>query len=253
MQPRFLKLILTRFRQLGAPALLTLALAAVPCAALRAQSPTDPASPTATPKPAHSYVRFWNMLPRNQANILTLFTGETAPVANLPPANVFSSYLVVPVGSYTMIVRKFGEAGEIIQRFPVSMPAGSFITMIATEKDGKPTVEMFNDTPDPKVVETSGQIVLRQFVPGAHVTASIPGGPATTKALDYGETAVLKNVPISGPVQINLQAGLPTTPPTTRSWSLSGNFSTAHHATLLLVADSYGRFRPTLTMDAVAP
>ena len=53
-----------------------------------------------------------------------------------------------------------------------------------------------------------------------------------------------------GQIGILPQAVWPTTPPGGRTWHLTADFSVVHRATLLLVADAYGRFRPRLAYDA---
>ena len=220
------------------PALLAGALATV-----HAQTPAE-----AKPKPPVAYIRFWNMLPKTPANNLMLLAGEKDALSSIPPSNIFADYIAAPAGSYTLVVRRLSEETGAIQRLPVALPDKAFITLLAIEKNGQPTVEAYNDTPDPKVVESSARITLRQFFPGAHVKVSVVGGP-TSQTLDYGQTATLENVPPNGQTSIVLQAALPTTPPSTRNWTLTADFSVARHATLLLVADSYGRFRPRLAYD----
>ncbi len=207
-----------------------------------AQTPSPP------PKTPHAYVRFWNMLPDTPANNLTLLAGEKNALAIMPPGNFFAEYMPVPVGNYNLMVRRMSEASGALQTFPATMADRTYITLLATEKNGQPTVQMFNDTPDPKVVEAYARFTMRQFVPGARVKVSVVGGPSSP-VINYGETAVLENVPPNKQTNINLQAAMPTTPPTTRNWTLTGDFSAARHATLLLVADSYGRFRPLLAYD----
>ena len=205
-------------------------------------------APATDAKPRKAHIRFWNMLPDKPANSLFLLAGDKDSIAGAAPNNVFTSYLPAPSGSYTLVVKRAGQGGVVIQRLPVVLPDEGYITLVASEKNGQPTVEMFNDMPDPKVTELGARLVLRQFFPGAHVKVSVTAGPSSP-SVSYGETATLENLPATGSVNILLQAALPTTPPTTKEWPLTADFSTAHHATLLLVADSYGRLRPQLSYD----
>lgn len=188
------------------------------------------------------------MLPDTPTNNLLLLAGDKQELSIVPPGNLYASYLAAPAGSYALVVRRLGETSGALQRFPVALPDQTYITLLAIEKNGQPTVEMSNDTPDPKMVEGYARIVLRQLFPGAQIKVSVVGGP-TSPMLGYGETAALENVPPNGQTSINLQAQLPTTPPSARNWTLTGDFSVARHATLLLVADPYGRFRPRLAYD----
>lgn len=225
-------------------AVVLLVIAACLPAAARAQDPEE------KPDAPHAYVRFWNMLPDTPANNLMLLAGEKKGLSIVPPGNVLAGYQATPPGSYTLMVKRLDEKSGALRHLPVVLADQTFITLLATEKNGQPTVELFDDTPDPKVVEAFARITLRQFFPGARVKVSVVGGPSS-QTLDYGQTGVLENVPPNGQTSLLLQAVLPTTPPSSRTWHLTGNFAAGRHSTLLLVADSYGRFRPRLAYDAL--
>ena len=160
----------------------------------QAQQPTPSQAPAAKPRKAH--IRFWNLLPAGPTNDLQLFAGNGESISGAAPNDVYTGYLPAPDGSYVLTVKRVGGKSAVIWRQPVVLPVNGFITLIASEKNGQPTAEMFNDTPDPNVVESTARIVVRQFCPGAHVKVSVAGGPST-QTLEYGDTSTLENIPLA--------------------------------------------------------
>ena len=199
--------------------------------------------------PRKGFIRFWNMLPSKPTNNLVLLAGDKNPITGSGPTNIYADYMPAPTGSYTLVVKRAGtEPAEILQKLPVVLPEGGFITVLVSEKGGHPVVEMFNDTPDPKAPDPTPRVVLRQFFAGAQVKINVNGGPSSLPVEDGGTATV--EVPLSsGPVSINVQATLPTTPPSTKTVTVAADFSVARRATLLIIMDSYGRVRPQLCYD----
>lgn len=204
--------------------------------------------PTSTSQPPKAFVRFWNMLPNKPTNNLVLSAGDNQAITAAVPNNISAEYLPTPIGSYSMVVKRTDSQGTLLQKVPVVLPEKGFISVLVIERNGQPAVEVINDTVVSGAESLGPQLVLRQFFPGAKISVSVNGG-APSQVVGYEEAATLVNVPASKTVNIVIQAVLPTTPPSTRTWPLTGDFSTARRATLLVVADTYGRLRPQLCYD----
>ena len=209
-----------------------------------AQSMATP--PPSSTKPKQAFVRFWNMLPGKTSDVLELLAAEGKPVTTALPLNYYAGYSPLPPGPYTFIIRRPADAATPLARVPVNLPADSYVTILASVKGGRTVAETINDTIDPKEGGV-GRLVVRQYVADAHVTASI--GTTVTPVLNYGDAATLEKLPATQAV-VNVQATLASGPP--KSWSIPVDYSSIHHATLLIAADPYGRFRPRLSVDGFA-
>lgn len=204
---------------------------------LRAQQPAPGKEPKA-------YIRFWNMLPINPANSLLVFAGDK-PLFGASPFDLYTDYNSSPVGSYNLVVKRTAENSPILQKLPVVLQDKAFVTLVASEKNGQATIEILNDTPDPKVTELAAQLVVRSYYTGGTVSVGVTGGqPAQPVA--SGGTVTLDNLPMTAGVNLIVQVSGATPPPAARTWNLSADFSVTHHATLLLVPDHYGRMLPKL-------
>ena len=209
-------------------------------------------APAASPPP-RAFVRIWDFLPDKAQNNLMVLAGDKTPLIIVAPNNFATNYYPAPTGSYSLTVRRLSDtSGGAIQRVPVALAPNAFITLLVSDKNAQSPVTVVNDTPDPRADPALAKITLRQMFPGAQVTVKAAGGTAS-QPLNAGDTAVLDNIPAKAQVTIHLHAVLPTTPPTTRDWDTTGDFSVDHQATLLIVPDTYGRLRPILAMDALIP
>ena len=208
--------------------------------------------PLPTPPARKAYLRFWNMLPVKPTNNLLVLINDKDPLTGAAPSNIYTQYVPAPVGSYTLVIKRTGDKGEVLQRLPAALPDNGFVTLLVTEKNGQTAAELFNDTPDPNKPETTARVTLRQFVPGGRATISTAGLPASQPA-SSGETAVLEGITAGASVNVGVQVAMPTTPPTSKNWVLPVDFTKVHRATILLIADSYGRPRPQISYDAQPP
>ncbi len=116
--------------------------------------------------------------------------------------------------------------------------------MLVINKDGQPSVELINDTIDPKA-PVSGRLIIRQLFPNARVSVTV-GSAAPGTPMNYGEMATLDNLPL-GATPLTMQATIPGLG--VKSWNLPLDLSQYHHNTLLIYPDPYGRFRPRLAVD----
>ena len=106
-------------------------------------------------------------------------------------------------------------------------------------------METINDTVDPHTAGNGGRLVIRQYMPGLHVTVSVNDGPKTS-VINFGEVQVLDHLPTSQ-IAVNAQATSDNGPLVT--WTVPADFTTYCHGTLLIVPDRYGHFRPRVTVD----
>ncbi len=201
--------------------------------------------PAATPLPALGYVRFWNMLSSKGAPTLQLLSAEDKPLTTAAPNNSGSNYLSLTPGTYTFIVRKPGDTANALKRQPVVLRGYTYITFMVSEKNGQPVVDLIDDTQDPKKANDPSRLVVRQFMPAARVIVSTREG-ATTSELGFGESATLENLPNHNLFLTMKATGLG---PDVKLWNTEADFTSARHATLLVVADPWGRFRPRLAYD----
>ena len=209
-----------------------------------AQTPTP--SPSPTPKPPRAYVRFWNMLPSQPPVTLELLYTNRS-ISTAASCNFYAGYFPVLPGAFEFTVRRANDQNGSIKRVSVNLKANDFVTILVSNKDGQPNVELVNDTVDPKAPNPN-RLVLRQLFPNAKVTAFLGTTPASG-ALGYGETIALDNL-AAAQSNLTVQAVIPGQG--VKSWSMPLDLTQAHHSTLLIFPDPYGRFRPRLAADAQA-
>ena len=212
-------------------------------------TPLPLAKPTPTPKP-QAYVRFWNMLIGPKPQDLQLTTSEDRVLTAGSSANASAGYFALDPGTYTFTVRRPNDPAGIIKRMAVALRADLYITLLAAYgADGRPDVQIINDTVDPKTDDGLGKLVVRQFFPDANVTVAVNAQPSGTP-LSFGEFTTLSGLPLRGSM-VNLRAtGLGPVP---KMWNVDADFASGgHHATMLVFPDPYGRFRPRLVYDGAS-
>jgi hypothetical protein len=224
----------------------SLLLAAAP---LFAQAPT-PATPTPEPKakkPKNGSIRFWNVLPKDQGDLVLIKengTPEGEALLYADPGNFYASYVPVPPARYSLKVVRRNEPTTALQTFDVLMRGDVYITFIGQMVEGKIKVEMLDDTFDPTTA-VAGRLTIRQHFPGIRVVvAATP--QMKSRSLSEGETEVLDGLPLK-PLEVNMSAVLADGK--TQQWSTDVNFKSFRHASLLIIPDPYGRFRPRVTVD----
>ncbi len=122
-----------------------------------------------------------------------------------------------------------------------------YITLLAAlGKDGRPDVLLVDDTIDPKTDDGLSRVVVRHFFPGASITINTGTQPVGAP-LTFGDTATFSGLPLHPTTTLTLLAtGLG---PTTKVWKVEVDFSVGRRATMLVIPDPYGRFRPQLVLD----
>ena len=104
-------------------------------------------------------------------------------------------------------------------------------------------VQVIDDTPDPKA--TSATLVIRNFYPGLTVSVSTDSG-MLVDGLAYGATYQATGLP-SKRLPLGLKTKLPNG--TEAESGAEADFVASKRGTLLVIPDSYGRFRPRVTID----
>jgi hypothetical protein len=139
---------------------------------------------------------------------------------------------------------KAADKATPLQTFDVLMRKDVYVTFLATQVDGKVKVEMVDDTYNPVDVP-AGRLTVRNHFPDAQVSVT-GAGQIKSRALASGEAQVLDGFPL-GTVMLQMQAKLPSGK--VQKWSTEVDFRASKHASLLVVPDAYGRFRPRLSLD----
>jgi hypothetical protein len=223
-------------------------------ASLRAQTTETPVPAASVAKESrhkHGYLRFWNMLPKEAGELVLLKdngTPEGEPILSAAPANYYASYITVPVGRHTLkLVRREAPTG-VIQTVDVTLRGNDSFTILASAFERRLKLETLDDTYDPTVA-IAGRLIIRHYFPDARVTVGI-GSQTRSRELAAGETETIEGLPLQS-FELKMSATLPGGK--TENWSSEVNFQTTRHATLLVVPDPYGRFRPRLALDGHGP
>jgi hypothetical protein len=196
--------------------------------------------PIPTPTPKVGCVRFWDMLPAASGKFEVRKVGAAASEGNMLSGSAYdySSYVQFPVGKYQLGVFKKGQE-TTLKLFNVDLKPDSFFTILISPQ----SIDMFDDTVDPK--ETSGTLTVRNFFPGIVVSAAA-ASRAIVNSLAYGQSKQAIGFPLQR-TEITLHTTLPNGTPSEST--AEADFHASKHATLLIIPDSYGRFRPRVTID----
>jgi hypothetical protein len=212
-------------------------------------APPDPGVDTDSgkKKPKEGYVRFWNLLPKGKDELKLVKPsgaeeGDTLIVAE--PLNYYAGYQPLTVGRYSLKVVRTAEPKTALQTFDVLLREDVFVTFIAKLKDNKITVEMIDDTYDHDTA-TTGQVIVRQQFPEANVIVTSKTG-ARSQAISYGNEETMNGFPLQL-VNITLNATLADGKH--KSASMEVDFRASRHASLIVIADGYGRFRVRLASN----
>lgn len=193
------------------------------------------------PTPAAGYIRFWDMLPQTNGafDLRKLGSPATAPalISNVGSYR-YSSYIAFPAGAYRLGVFKANDVKAPLKTFDLTLRPDTFFTVLISP--GK--IDLVNDTVDPKA--DSGTVTVRNYFPG--VTVTVTSGGQTLATLPYGESHESGSMPLTRS-SVALSARLPTGIPVQAT--LEPDFKASKRATVLIIPDLYGRFRPRVTVD----
>lgn len=213
---------------------------------LQAQEPPT-ATPAPTKKQKEGHFRFWNMLPRTESDLVLIKSGsspEGEALLTATPGNYYASYIKVLPGRYALKVVRPNDLTTALENFDILVRGDIYVTFLAHVVDGKTKIEMLDDTFDPTVA-TSGRLTIRQHFPNASVVVTT-NTQISSRALLLGETQALDGFPLQ-PIELKMRATLPGGK--TQTWTSEVDFRVARHASLLVIPDPYGRFRPRVSID----
>jgi hypothetical protein len=191
------------------------------------------------------YLRFWDMLPPTNGSFEVRKVGASESEQSLlsGSAYAYSSYVEFAVGRYQLAVFKKGDRKAALKVLNIDLKPETFFTILVSPKGGVITVEAFDDTNDPKT--TTGTLTIRNYFSGLTVDVSA-GAQKIVDALPYGESRIATDLPL-GKLPLTLHSRLPNGTPAESS--AEADFNASNRATLLIIPDSYGRFRPRVTID----
>lgn len=169
-----------------------------------AQSSVPTATPTPAPKTKEGFLRFWNMLGKDQGEFVLIKengTPEGEPLLSAGPGNYYASYIPVPPARYSLKVIRREDPTTTIKTFDVLMRAGVYVTFLVSLSEGKTNIEMLDDTFDPTTT-VAGRLTIRHHFPNARVIVTT-STQARSRALSFGETEALDGFPLK-PVELKI-------------------------------------------------
>lgn len=198
-----------------------------------------------SPPPKLGYLRFWDMLPPANGAFELCKAGAGAEASSVLSGTAYrySSYTEFPAGRYKFEVYKKGDRTKPLKTLDVDLRPQTFFTIIVGPKAGTIDVELVADTNDPKV--TSGMLIIRNYFPGLTVSVTAEG-QALADRMVYGQSNSVASLPLKR-LPIVLRTTLPNGTPAESE--AEADFQASNRATLLIIPDSYGRFRPRVTID----
>ncbi|HZE58482.1 MAG TPA: hypothetical protein VE031_11550 [Chthoniobacterales bacterium] len=187
------------------------------------------------------YLRFWDMLPSANGvfELCKADGGDASPGLLSGTAYRYSSYGEFPVGRYQLAVFKKGDRKTRIKTFDIDLKADTYFTIIVSPQ----SIDAFDDTNDSKA--TTGSLTIRNYFPG--LTVSVSSDTQTiAAAVAYGQSTMASGFPLKR-APLVLRTKLPNGTPAEST--AEADFTASKRATLLIIPDSYGRFRPRVTID----
>ncbi len=208
-----------------------------------AQTPV--ASPSEGPKVG--YIRFWNMLPPVNGDFVLQKEGASSSGGALAirgTAYRYSGYVAFPAGRLRLSVFKDADRNTALKTFDINLPQNTFFTVLVGPKlGGGGSFELIDDTVYPKA--QPGNLTIRNCFPGLSVSVS-SGAQRITEALAYGQSYTARNMG-STLLPLKLATRLPNGTPAEGGSEV--DFKNIRRATVLIIPDSYGRFRPRVIAD----
>jgi hypothetical protein len=192
------------------------------------------------------YVRFWNMLPPANGTLDLRKLGGEPSEANLfakAPSYRYSSYKELAPARYNLAVYKTGDNNTPLKTFSLDVKLNSYFTILVSPEGGVLNVQLINDTLDPKV--PAATLIVRNFYPGLTVSVA-SGTQSIVNALAYGQSYTASDLPLKR-TPLTLRSRLANGTPTESE--AEADFVASKRGTLLIIPDTYGRFRPRVTID----
>ncbi len=190
------------------------------------------------------YVRFWNMLPAGNGKFDLRKVGDAAGTNLFSGTSYrYASYTGLAVGRYRLVVYKSGDQATPLKSFDVDLKPDSYFTVLMSPQAGAMNIELLQDTIDPKA--TTATLTVRNYFPGLTVAVS-SGDKPIVDTLAYGQSYKAEGLPVAV-MPLTLRTKLPNGTPAESGAEV--DFRVSKRATLLIIPDPYGRFRPRVTID----
>jgi hypothetical protein len=196
---------------------------------------------TSSPSPPKAgYIRLWQMTPAAAGAFEVRKVVPSGSEGSLLTARAYqcSSYLEFPVARYQLGVFNKGSTAPR-KIFDIDLKVDTYFTILISPQ----SIDMFDDTNDPKT--TSATLTVRNYFPGSTLSVSA-GSKVLSNSLSYGQAVQVPGFPFEV-AHLALQGKLPDGKLTASD--LEVDFKHNSRATLLVIPDSYARFRPRLTFD----
>lgn len=198
------------------------------------------------------WLRFWNMLPKGGPVLELIDTssgpegGGSAVAGNVWPCR-YNGYRDLPPQRYKLSIFRKGDRKEPLGTVDLPLVADQFSTIVVHGDVRRPTVELFDDTITDKEKEKErGSLTVRNYFPG--LTVAITAGQQNSGPLPYDGAIVMSDLPLK-----NFPARIVTKLPSGVAVDVEVEIplkASLRRATLLVIPDSYGRFRPRVVGDA---
>jgi hypothetical protein len=169
-----------------------------------------------------------------------------APLLGGSPSGRYNSYLEFAPGVYAVTLTKSGQPQAPLGLSQVQLAASNYFTVLARPSAGGPVLEAISDTNDPKA--TSATLTVRNYFPGLSV--DVFAGPIKiANALPYAGSVSIGGLPLER-LSLTIRTILKNNRPAESG--AEADFKLSKRATLLIIADDYGRFRPRVTLDGTS-
>jgi hypothetical protein len=155
----------------------------------------------------------------------------------------YSSYTELPVGRYQFAVYKSGDRTTPLKNLTIDIRPNTYFTVVVSPQGSALSVELVNDTNDPEASQAI--LIVRNYFPGLTVGVST-GSQTIIDALGYGQSQLKAGLPLER-IPLTLRTKLSNGTPAESG--AEADFKAAKRATVLIIPDSYGRFRPRVTVD----
>ncbi|MBA3350972.1 MAG: hypothetical protein H0U23_00855 [Blastocatellia bacterium] len=151
----------------------------------------------------------------------------------------YSSYFPLPIGQYRIGIFKANDDKVPLRVFDLPLQPDAFFTVLMSP--GK--IDLVNDTLNPKV--TTGTILIRNYFPKVTIAVSA-GAKRLNPALPYGQSFEASGLPLSS-TSLSFAAALADGKKAEAGVDI--DLKENKRATVLIIPDSYGRFRARVTFD----
>ena len=190
-------------------------------------------------------LRFWDMLPPGNGSFEVRKAGAPESEQNLLSGSAYeySSYVEFVGEKYQLAVFKKGDRKNPLKLINIDLKPDTFFTIIVSPKGGVVTVEVFDDTTDPKA--TAGTLTIRNYFSGSTVAVT----SVNQNWLTPFHMGKAKRLPVFPWNEWRLPSAQKLPNGTVAESGAEADFKASSRATVLVIPDSYGRFRPRVTID----